>query len=121
MGRKTFKTIPEPLSSVAEVVVTRDNNFTSTRVLVANSIDDALSILSNYPNVFVIGGSEIYKQTLPITSKIFKTLVHAHPVGKTFFFYDPAEWREIFSEKHYADQNNEYDYTYINLELIKNI
>lgn len=63
--------------------------------------------------VMVIGGAEVYAQTLPIAECIYLTLVDIDCEGDTFFpAYDEAQWKETSSEWREADSGNAYRYSY---------
>ncbi len=82
MGRKTFEAIGKPLSNRRNVVVT---SHWIPGVETYDSLDKALAALSDLENVFVIGGGEIYKQTLDKASRLYLTIVNQEVEGDTFF------------------------------------
>lgn len=88
MGRKTFESIGKALPGRTNIVITRDKDFKAEGVMVAHSLDQALSLVSGKPGdeeIFVIGGGEIYKQVLPITNKLYLTIIDKEIEGDTFF------------------------------------
>lgn len=99
MGRKTFESLSRPLPGRANVVVTRDRNLRIEGVTVVNSIEAAIALLPNSEEIFIIGGGEIYAQTIDIADNIYLTLVDQTPQGDTFFpLIDPQKW-EIASRE----------------------
>lgn len=122
MGRKCFESIGRPLPKRTNVVITRDPFFIGTGLVVARSVDEALEIcLENGENeAFIIGGGQIYEQTMEFWDKVYLTDVELDvPDGDVFFpKIDPAEWRQIFAEKHAADEKNELDFTFRIMEKI---
>lgn len=116
VGRTTFtKTFGgRPLPGRKNIVITRNENFAAKGAQVAHSLQEALSVAANAgsPEVFVVGGSQIYEQALPIASKVYLTRVHAQPQGDTWFKFDPKGWRLVRREDHSMDANNQYDYSY---------
>lgn len=119
MGRKTFTSIGKPLPNRVNIVVTRDSDFQVAGCTVAPSIDKALEMAKNADTreVFVIGGAEIYKQLLPKIDRIYLTIVHHEFDGDAYFpTLMPHEWKEISRERHPADVDNPYEYSFVMLE-----
>lgn len=100
MGRKTFESIGKPLPNRRNIVVTRNLEFFVVGVEVASSLATALEMTKNEAEAFVIGGGEIYRQALPMASKLYITRVHAEYKGDTYFpEIDPKKWQLVYSEK----------------------
>lgn len=115
MGRKTYESMGRPLPKRTNVVLTRDPFYIGTGIVVARSIEEGLQIALNNgeEEVFIIGGGEIYRQSLPYLDKIYRTRVAASPAGDVIFPELPeGDWQLISSESHAADEKNEYDYTF---------
>ena len=92
MGRKTFESIGRPLPGRTTVVLTRRGDFAAPGVLVAHDLKAALSLVQG-SNAFVAGGADVYRQFLPVASKLFLTRVHGVYDGDTYFPpFDAAEW-----------------------------
>jgi dihydrofolate reductase len=101
MGRKTYHSIGKPLKGRTNIVVTRDRSFSLPGVLVVPNLDAAFTaargdaLRRSVDEVAVIGGAEIYAQTLARADRIVLTRVHASPAGDTMFpTIDPAVWVE---------------------------
>jgi dihydrofolate reductase len=91
----------------AAVIVETDGAISKIRKTgMANETDGATN------EVFVIGGADIFVQTLPRADKIYLTRVHASPVGDTFFRYNSANWVEGAAEFHPADDRDDFAYTF---------
>ena len=119
MGRNSFHSIGKPLPKRTNVVITRDPFFTADGVLVAHSLDEALALAEDHgvPEVFIIGGGEIYRQSAALWDKVYLTEVDLEPEGDVFFpELDPAEWQETWREAHAPDEKNEIAYTFRTLE-----
>ncbi len=104
MGRKTWESLPEkyrPLPGRKNVVVTRQKNFLfPDGVFHFTSIEDALRACAN-EDVMVIGGAEIYRQTMPLADALIITRVHQTVEGDVFFpEIDPQTWKESLREEH---------------------
>ncbi len=115
MGRKTFDSIGKPLPIRTNVVLTRDPMYAATGVVVAHSIEEALSIAydNEEEEAFIIGGGEIYAQSRPYWDKVYLTRVHATPAGKVLFpALDESEWELVSQEKHQAGERDDYDFTF---------
>lgn len=113
MGRKTFDSIGKPLPERRNIVLTKDLHYNNSEVDVANSIAEVLNYCRDEREVFIIGGAEIFKQTLPLAQKILLTRVHAEIPGDTFFpDLLPTEWTCISKEEHHKDEKHAYDYTF---------
>ncbi|HEY9536345.1 MAG TPA: dihydrofolate reductase, partial [Kiloniellaceae bacterium] len=94
--------IGKPLPGRPNLVVTRDAAFKAEGAEVVTSLAAALERAQDLARkagaaeIMVIGGGQIYEETLPLASRIYLTEVHASPEGDTRFPHlDPAEWREI--------------------------
>jgi dihydrofolate reductase len=122
MGRKTFQSIGRTLPGRTNVVVTRDKNFNADNqfgIIVVSSIDEALVKLHAEKEVFIIGGGEIYNQTIDIANVIYRTLVNTTIDGDVYFSeINPDEFNLVWEEKHEADEKNTLDYTYQKFERI---
>lgn len=121
MGRRTHDSIiarlGHPLVDRKSVVLTSADNISYDDVTVVRSWEDALEHISPNEETFVIGGAEVYGLAISEADKLYLTEVHALPEGDVYFpKYDTAEWRELSSEHHQADKENEYDYTFKVLE-----
>lgn len=117
MGRKTFESIGKPLPGRDNIVVTRDPKFHADGISVAHSLDDALAQAHDVPEIMLIGGAQLYAESLARAQRLYLTLIHADVDGDAHFpDYDPADWRETAREDHAADENNHYSYSFQILE-----
>ena len=119
MGRKNYDSIPEkfrPLPNRTNFVVTRQLNFIAPGCTVLNSIDDAISAAKSAgeKEVFVIGGSEIYKHTLGIANRLYLTEIKAIIEGDVFFpYFNKKEWIEISRIQHsILDARHAYEFDF---------
>tara|TARA_B100000989_G_scaffold244713_1_gene191803 strand:- start:3261 stop:3752 length:492 start_codon:yes stop_codon:yes gene_type:complete len=99
MGRKTFESLPNPLPNRLNIVVTRDINYNNNGIVVCKSIEEALTHCKNDSQPFIIGGGEIYKQTISIVDKIELTRVYKDYEGDTYFPEIPEEKFELVKEE----------------------
>ncbi len=115
-GRKNYESIGRPLPGRTNIIVTRDPAYRAPGCTVVHSIDAALEAAGADNEIFVIGGAQIYEQTIRLAERMYLTLVHARIEGDAFFPpFDPGEWNEIEREQHAADERHVYAYTFITL------
>jgi dihydrofolate reductase len=108
MGRKTYESIgSKPLPNRTNIVLTKDKTFSSNGALVYNNLDEALPIFSD---IIIVGGSEIYKQTLSIADVIELTLIDKDFEGDSYF---PEINDKFVEEKRESYNNGEFDYHFI--------
>lgn len=116
MGRKTFQSIGRTLPGRKNVVITRDKNFNSDKqfdILVVGSVDEALVKLHSEKEVFIIGGGEIYQQSMDSVDTIYLTLVNTVIEADVYFpAVDKTKFDLVWEEKHIADEKNKFDYTF---------
>ncbi len=119
MGRKTFESIGKPLPGRRNVVVSKTMNEIEG-IEIFRSIDQALGSCSSNEEVFIIGGGEIYKQSISLVQRIFLTIVDVNiPDADTFFpELDMSQWREIFREDHSRGVSFEHPFSFIVLDRV---
>jgi dihydrofolate reductase len=99
MGRKTHESIGRALPGRRNIVVTRRPRASWDGCEVAGSLDAALAAAGDAPEVFLIGGAELYRLALPRADRLYLTLIDAEYPGDTLFpEFDPADWRETARE-----------------------
>lgn len=95
MGRRTWDSIGRALPGRRTVVVTSDLSWSAQGAEVAHSLPEALLVAGDR-EVFVVGGGEIYRQTIGVASRLEITHVDVAPEAEVFFpEIDPAEWVEV--------------------------
>lgn len=116
MGRKTFESMNnKPLNGRLNIVVTRQKDFKAEGVVAVESIADAVFVAKEhlYKEVFIIGGGEIYKETLPKADIIYFTKVNTVIEGDTFFSAINENDFELINEENFlADEKHAYDYSF---------
>ena len=113
MGRKTFESISgKALPGRLNIVVTRQKDWKVENVSTANSLDKAFEIAAaqDYKEIFVIGGAEIYAQTLPIASTVYLTRVDTIIEGDSFFPELGEDWELFSNNSHQKDAKHAYDF-----------
>jgi dihydrofolate reductase len=115
MGRKTFESFPKPLPNRTHVIITRQNDYDVPEgCIVVNSLKKAIEVCPENEEIFIIGGGQIYKQSIEIADKIELTRVHTTVEADAFFpEIDEDVWEVIQSEYHPKDEKHKYDFTYL--------
>ena len=118
MGRKTFESIGKPLPNRTSLIISRNFVCDFENCFVFKTISDAIiyAAQQGQDEIFVVGGGEIYKQTMSLANTIHLTIVHTEIEGDTHFEYDDSNWKVLHSEFIPKDEKNEFDSTYIVLE-----
>ena len=118
MGRKTFESIGRLLPGRTTVVVTRQPMFVAPGALVAHDLPQALQLAAGDNEVFIVGGSELYRQALPHVNRIYLTQVQARVDGDVRFpEIDESAWQVVSRSHHPVDEQNEFETTF--RELIR--
>lgn len=113
MGRKTYESMNKPLPHRVNVIVTRQDDYKADGCIIVSSLSEALQKAEGDPQPFIIGGGEIYKQSLDIAATIELTLVHDTFQGDTYFpEIDESKWELIHKETHPNDEKhaNSFDF-----------
>lgn len=113
MGRKNYASMGRPLPKRTNVVITRDPYFISTGCIIVHSIADALQVAhdNGEEEAFIIGGGEIYAQSIDLLDRIYLTTINLEAEGDVFFpDFDRAEWQVVKSESFAANDRDPYDY-----------
>ena len=113
MGRKTWDSLPprfRPLPGRINAVLTRDENFNENGILSFIRISSALYYLNSHPEVWVIGGAQVYAQTLPLAQRVVVTDIDADFEGDAFAPVLGPEWRETQREHHVAANGLPYSF-----------
>ena len=121
MGSKTYLSLPRrPLPGRRNIVLTRQDAALFEGAEVVRSIEEILILNhQNAPNhsdheMFIIGGGEIYRQMMPYADRLYITRIHhTWDDADTFFpTIDESQWSVESEERHQADEQNPYDYTF---------
>lgn len=118
MGRRTFETLPGPLSERRNIVVTSNRSYRADGVDVVHSLEEAIEDAGRHAvsadNVlFVLGGAVLYAAALPIADHLDLTRVEAVVEGDTFF--PPINWNDwelIGIERHQPDARHAMGYRF---------
>jgi dihydrofolate reductase len=119
LGRKTYNALGNKvLPGRKFIIVTRDTNFISEDSMVLHSLDEAIQhvVLQDEEEVFILGGGDIYKQSLAFVNRIYLTRIHATFEGDTKFPELGPEWELISEDKRFIDEKNPYDHDFLIFE-----
>ncbi len=111
MGRKTYESIGKPLPNRRNIVVSRNLDTFYDDVEIVHSLEDAFSISSNDEEVFIIGGSNIYEQSLNLVEYLYITEISKVFEGDAFFpEIDKSLWTESSRETHVSSDGLEFSF-----------
>lgn len=113
MGRKTFESFPKPLPNRTHVIITRQQDFKHEGCIVVSDIEKAIAACPKNEDLYIIGGGEIYSQSIHFADQLDITKVH-HSFDADVYFpeIDPEIWEltsETFNPK---DKKHLFDYTF---------
>lgn len=115
MGRKTFESVSKPLPGRINIVVTRQPGWKAEGVIVVSSLERALEEASktNCKEWFIIGGGELYLQSIHLVNKIYLTVVKTDAAADTFYpSFDRSGWNLIDEQHFSADDRHAFDYSF---------
>jgi dihydrofolate reductase len=116
MGRKTFDSLGKLLDGRDHWVVSRNPSFRPAGCRVFPDLASALAAHAE-GELMVIGGAEIFRETLPLADRIYLTRVHAVLEGDTWFpAFDAGAFREVARDARPADERHAWPYTFVTLE-----
>ena len=114
MGRKTFESFPKPLPNRTHIIITRQKNYNPENCIVVDSLDKAIAACPTNEEIFVIGGGEIYNQSINLVGKLDITKVHANFEAEVFFpEIDLTIWKLVSEEHYFKDEKHDFDYSYL--------
>jgi len=112
MGRKTYETIGKPLPGRTMIIVTHNPNYHPNGCIIVKSIEEALSVVekNNESEVFIIGGGDIFRQSIDMADKIYLTNIHTVVNADTYFpEIEASSWNMVWCEENKRSEKNEYD------------
>ncbi len=121
MGRKTFDSIGKPLPGRLNIIITKNTDLTIEECVVVNNLEAAITEAKNYfktqdteqEEIFIIGGAQIFKQSMEFVNKIYITEVHAEYAGDVFFDeLSDNDWIEVGRDLH-DSQNDKIPFSFV--------
>ena len=98
------------------IILTRREGYQNTAALIAHDIGEAFRMAetAGAARLLILGGAEVYRQTIALADELIITEVHAKFDGDRFFpGIDPEVWQEVNREFHQRDEKNPYDYSFV--------
>ena len=115
MGRKNFESIGRALPGRTTIIVTRNKDYKVEGCHTVFSIEEGIALAKSLDEteLMIIGGGQIYKESLKLTTKVYYTTVHETFEGDTFYpELTESEWGLLDEERHFSDEKNKHDYTF---------
>ena len=116
MGRKTYESIGKPLPNRTTVIITRNKNYKAAGCIVVDSLEKAIEVAREDPQVFIIGGAQIYQQAMSSHLVDQLDITHVHHAFEADVYFpeiDTAEWIQVGNEDFKADDKNKYDFSFV--------
>jgi dihydrofolate reductase len=127
LGRKTFQSIGKPLAGRTTIVISRDENFSASGIVVAPNFAAALetargdALRRNAGAIIVAGGADIYVQALPLATRLAITEVHKPVDGDVRFpAIDSKLWRETARSAQKPGPQDEADFAFVTYQRVVN-
>ncbi|AZA61334.1 MULTISPECIES: dihydrofolate reductase [Chryseobacterium] len=120
MGRKTYESIGKALPNRTNIVVSRKKNWFQEGILIVGSIKEAVKFAKKIDeNIFIIGGGNVYEQTMEIADRLEVTLVKANLEADTYFpKINDKIWKKTEETCHEKDEKNQYDFCFQTYEKV---
>lgn len=120
MGRKTWESLGRPLPGRENIVVTRNAGYTAEGARTAASLQEAIALFPPSTEIFIIGGGEIYRQSMEMADTMYITVVERDYEGDTFFpEWDAARWRLTSEERFERGEKFPYPFSFRKYERAK--
>ncbi len=117
MGRRTYESIGRPLPERTNIVLSRDPSFRAEGCTVVRSLDEALRVAGDEPEVMVIGGGVLFAELVDRADRLYLTEIDAEFAGDTYFPpIDRSQWREIERAEHAPEEGDPLRYSFVVLE-----
>lgn len=99
MGRKTFESIGRPLPGRRNIVITRNESYKADGIETVASLDEALKLAGDVPEIMIIGGEQIFRLALPIADRLYVTTINHSFPGDTYFPEYEADFVEVSAQE----------------------
>lgn len=115
MGRKTFESFPKPLPNRTHIIITRQEKYTvPDNCFVSKNLTHAIEICPKNEDIYIIGGGEIYAQSMDIADKLEITKVHQSFEADTFFpEIDNTKWKLVEEVFHPEDEKHKFSFSFL--------
>jgi dihydrofolate reductase len=126
MGRKTFESIGKALKDRTNIVLTRDLGLVAPDAVLATSTEAAFAFARQDADkrgakeIMVIGGSDVFEETMEVADRLEITRVHTSPAGDSYFpEIDPKVWREVARERRARGPQDDADFTILTYQRMR--
>jgi len=117
MGRNTHESIGRPLPGRRNLVITRDRDYSAPGCEVVHSLDEAIAACRGALDIFIVGGAELYRESLPRAHRLELTEIRAEFEGDaTFPEFSLEQWRETAREIHGNEAGIPFRYDFARYE-----
>lgn len=116
MGRNTFESIGKPLPNRRSVIITRNTSYQQEGCDVVHSLEAAIELIKDEEAAFIIGGAQIYKETIEkdLANQLDITQVHQDFEADVYFPKIATDiWKEVSREDFSLDEKNKHDYSFL--------
>jgi len=114
MGRRTWESIGRALPDRPNIVITSRAGYDAPGAQVVRSFEAALEAAHDSPEIMVIGGAVLFRETIALADRLYLTVIDGEFTGDTWFpAFDSSEWRETLREAHEPDAYNPWPYTFL--------
>jgi len=123
MGRKNYEAEKKPLPNRTNIVVTSKADYKAEGCIVVHSIKDGIDLArkNGETECFIIGGGEIYQESLEMTDQIYLTIIDTEMDGDVFFpELNFDQWKIVRQNEYGKDDRNPFDFTIYLFKRIKN-
>ena len=122
MGRKTFESFGKPLPNRTHIIITRNKKYSFPGVYVVHSLENAIKKVKEEVNdeAFILGGAEIYQQSIGIADRLYITEIKSEFKGDAFFpEIDKNKWMEVSRIEHQPDERNKHPFAFVKYDRIR--
>ncbi|TNF67507.1 MAG: dihydrofolate reductase [Gammaproteobacteria bacterium] len=113
MGRKTYESIGRPLPKRRNIILTHKKNYKTNGIEICHDIEQIDKLVKDEPEVFVIGGAELFKLYMPLVKKMYLSKIDANIEGDTFFpDWDSNLWQKTQHQFYPKNEHNEYAFDF---------
>ena len=113
MGRHTFESLPGALPGRQNIVITRNPSYSAKGAITVHSLGEALDLVKDAPEAFIIGGGQIYKEAMPLVTTAYITQINADFDGDAYFEgFDPKDWELLEEERFPATDQHPFSFSF---------
>ena len=116
-GRKSFESIGFPLPNRSNIIITRNKDYKAEDAFVTNSLEEAIELgrkLEMNDEIFILGGAEIYRQSLDLVDRMYLSEVKAEFPGADAYFPEPnlKGWNQVKCDTYEQSEANEFAFDF---------